>query len=164
MRGQFTIFQLARSVEPAPGASDVTVLLETSERSWAIPSEEVAKGDPITLDPDKARAGPLSLAVAKIFAAPEGGEREGRLIVIGDSDFARNRYYAEAANADLFMNTVSWLVGEEGFIAIDRKLPRASRVDLTAGNFRTFSYLGILFLPEGILLLGIWNWWRRRQA
>ena len=42
-----------------------------------------------------------------------GDSSEGRLVVVGDSDFARNRYMAEAYNADLFLNIVAWLAGQE---------------------------------------------------
>ena len=83
-------------------------------------------------------------------------------MVIGDSDFARNRYVSEFYNADLFLNAVNWLVGEESFITIDRKLPRASMTRLTAEEFQTFRYLSLFVAPELILLIGIAIWWRRR--
>ena len=165
MRGRFTLFPLARSVEPAEGSGgDVKVLLRTGPQSFAVPDTDVDLSTGIPLDPATAREGPVSLAVARTFPVDAEEIDEGRLVVVGDSDFAKNRYFAEAGNADLFLNMINWLVGEEGFIAIDRKLPRASRVDLTAAQFRTFSYLGVLFVPEAIFLLGIWNWWRRRHA
>jgi ABC-type uncharacterized transport system involved in gliding motility auxiliary subunit len=90
-------------------------------------------------------------------------KREGRLIVVGDADFAQNRYVAEGANADLFLNMVTWLVGQENFVTIDRKLPRASRVRMTEANMKVYSYLGLFIVPEALLMLGIWNWWRRRR-
>ena len=110
-----------------------------------------------------AAPGPVALGVARSFEASEDGKREGRLVVIGDADFARNRYIAEFYNADLFLNAANWLVGEEGFISIERKRPRASRVIMTVQQVSTFRYIAIFVLPELILLLGILNWWARRS-
>ena len=178
MRRRLTFFRMARSVQPASGAEgDVTVLATTGPESYAVSDKGVTAGGEVKLDPSKDRKGPIPLAVARTFkrddapppeATPEGHPalpklREGRLVVAGDADFAQNRYVSEAANADLFLNMVTWLVGDESFITVDRKLPRASRVAMSEANLKLFSYLGLFLVPEGVLMLGIWNWWRRRQ-
>ncbi len=175
MRQRLTMFRLARSVAPAPGAeADVTVLASTGRGSFAVSDKGLSMGDQITVDPSQDRKGPIPLAVARTFKVdapptPEGHPkvekpREGRLVVVGDADFAQNRYVSEGANADLFLNMVTWLVGQENFITIDRKLPRASRVRMTEANMKLFSYLGLFLVPEGLALLGVWNWWRRRRV
>ena len=110
---------------------------------------------------DTDTAGPVSLAAAVTIDGD--GENPGRLVVIGDSDFGRNRYIAEFYNADFFINAVNWLGGEEGFITIERKLPRASRVAMSPQQFNNFRYLSLFVFTEGILLLGIVFWWRRRS-
>jgi ABC-type uncharacterized transport system involved in gliding motility auxiliary subunit len=179
MRG-LTLFRLARSVAPVDGAEgEVTTLVRTGSESWAVSDKGVGVGDQVKLDPEKDRKGPISLAVARTFETEDAAEtppadghppvaskpsREGRLIVVGDADFAQNRSVLEGKNQDLFLNMVAWLVGEENFITVDRKLPRASRVQMTEANMKLFSYLGLFLVPEGVLMLGIWNWWRRRQA
>ena len=98
-----------------------------------------------------------------MFPIEDGEQREGRLVVVGDADFARNRHVAKVYNADLFLNIVNWLVGEESFITIDRKTPRASMAQMTRQEFATFRYIAIFFVPEAILLAGIISWWRRRS-
>ena len=70
---------------------------------------------------------------------------------------------AKVYNADFFLNIANWLVGEEGFITIDRKTPRASMAQMTRQQFATFQYVSLFFLPEAILLAGIISWWRRRS-
>ena len=90
-------------------------------------------------------------------------ELVGRLVVVGDADFARNGSVGSAANADLLINLVNWLTGEERFITIERKLPRASSALLTTTQVATFRYLALFGLPEVVLLLGILSWWRRRD-
>ncbi len=159
--GRITTFHLARSVIPGEGDGVVELVL-TQPASWAESNiDRFVEQNIVDLDPDD-RRGPLALAAARTFATQQGEGREGRLIVVGDSDFARNRYIASAANADLFLNMVSWLVGQEQFISIERKLPRASSVALTNEEFYNFRYLSLFVIPEAILLGGIVIWWRRR--
>ncbi len=161
-----TLFRLARSVRGVAedGQVEVVELVRTGPSSWAETDvEQFVREGRVSLDPERDRPGPVALGVARSFEAPEDGKREGRLVVIGDADFARNRYIAEFYNADLFLNAANWLVGEEGFISIERKRPRASRVVMTVQQVSTFRYIAIFVLPELILLLGILNWWARRS-
>jgi ABC-type uncharacterized transport system involved in gliding motility auxiliary subunit len=160
-----TSFQLARSVRPAEGAgAEVETLASTGSSAWAESDvEQFSKKEAmVAFDAASDLAGPVSLAVARSFAI-DGSEDEGRLVVIGDADFARNRHVADLYNVDLLLNTVSWLVGEESFITIDRKQPRVSTAVMTATELATFRYLSIFVLPEAIVLLGILAWWRRRS-
>ena len=165
-RGGPTLFRLARSVRAVDGdvEGDLVELARTGHASWAETDLERFAGEGrVALDPERDRPGPVALGIAREFEAPAEGGREGRLVVVGDADFARNRYIAEFYNADLFLNMANWLVGEEEFISIERKRPRASRVVMTAQQLSTFRYLAIFILPELILLVGILNWWQRRN-
>ncbi|HTO05581.1 MAG TPA: GldG family protein [Myxococcota bacterium] len=159
-----TMFRLARPVRRAEGSeANVTELALTSPESWAESDvKDLLASKPVSLDPTKDRAGPLALAVAREFAPSDGAKRGGRLIVVGDSDWLRNRYVTEVFNADLFLNMTGWLTGSEQFATIDRKRPRAATVNLTLEQFANFRFLALFALPELILLLGVLNWWRRR--
>jgi len=165
LEGKPTVFNLVRTVEPIADPSDggqLTVLFRSSPESLAVPDDALGP-EGLNLDDARDRPGPHPLAVARTIPNSEGGP-EGRLIVVGDSNFIRNRSVVEGSNADLFLNMVNWMVNEEGFIAIERKRPRASRVEFTATEYRTLSYFVILFIPESILMLGVLNWWRRRRS
>jgi ABC-type uncharacterized transport system involved in gliding motility auxiliary subunit len=164
LRGQITTFYLARSLAAAESGNGSVELASTGEQSWAESDVERFVRESTVGRDDADRKGPIPIAMARTFAV-EGAEkkREGRLIVVGDSDFSRNRYITSAANADLLLNMVNWLVGEEHFISIERKLPRASSVALTNEQFYNFRYLSLFVLPEALLLGGILVWWRRRS-
>ena len=157
------VFRLARSVSAANG-DEVVELAHTGRSSWAESDvEQFTRESKVGLG-DTDRPGPIALAAARTFPPLEGSENgEGRLVVVGDADFARNRYVAQGYNADLFLNMVNWLVGEEQFATIDRKVPRASMARMTREQFATFQYLAVFFLPEAILVAGIVSWWRRRS-
>jgi ABC-type uncharacterized transport system involved in gliding motility auxiliary subunit len=163
MDGLVTMFRFARSVRPAEG-SDAVELLTTGPRSWA--ESDVAQfqeAEPrVKPDPETDIPGPVSIGVARTFPV-DGSEDEGRLVVIGDADFARNGFIGSAANADLLINLVNWLTGQEQFITVERKLPRPSTTLLSSAQVATFRYLALFGLPEAVLLLGIWSWWRRRE-
>ena len=166
-----TLFNLARTVRAAEDAAgDVAELALTGPASWAeSDTESFEKESLVGLDPETDREGPLALAVAMTLAPGGEGDGEGaqaarggRLVVVGDSDFARNRYVAQGYNADFFLNVANWLAGQEDFATIERKLPRASSAQIGAEAFGTFRFLSLFALPEIVLLAGVLAWWRRR--
>ena len=162
LNGQPTIFRLARPVQKAdPNDATITELATTSPQSWGESDvKDLLASKPVALDPAKDRAGPLSVAVAREF--PVEGKRAGRLVVIGDSDFMRNRYVTQVYNGDLFLNAAGWLTGSEEFATIDRKRPRVTMANLSQVQFANFRFMALFLLPEAILMLGIVNWWRRK--
>ncbi len=104
-----TFFPLARSVKASdPSKTDVSTieLLKTSESSWA---ETNIKGKSAKFDEGKDIRGPINLGVA---ASKKVGEKEARLVVIGDSDFATNKFTKNQHaqfNSELFLNVINWL-------------------------------------------------------
>ena len=145
-----------------PNDPNVIELATTSPQSWGESDvKDLLASKPVALDPAKDRPGPLSIAVAREFPAGEG-KRPGRLVVIGDSDFMRNRYVTQVYNGDLFLNATSWLTGSEEFATIDRKRPRVATANITQQQFANFRFMALFLLPEAILMLGIVNWWRRK--
>ncbi len=165
MRDAITTFYLARSLQTVDSGAGVVELASTGEASWAETAVDKFVDESVVGIDDGDRRGPITIAAARTFDAASEGEqkRGGRLVVVGDSDFARNRYISSGANVDLFLNMANWLVGEEHFITIERKLPRASSVALTNEQFYDFRYLSLFVLPEALLLFGILVWWRRRD-
>ncbi|MEW6442964.1 MAG: DUF4350 domain-containing protein [bacterium] len=165
------IFHLVRSVQPEndiPQGVNVVSLAKTSPKSWA--ETDLAslfqKGEVAHTADDL--SGPVSVAVA-LTAERQGSEqgegeegKEAKIVVFGDSDFVGNRNIGNMYNADLFLNTVNWLAGEEEFISIRPKATRGSRVAMTPQQTRDIFYFSVLILPEALLLFGLAIWWRRR--
>jgi ABC-type uncharacterized transport system involved in gliding motility auxiliary subunit len=177
-----TLFHVARSVRPgSAGEGDVTTLVLTSEASWGERDLDRFFGDAKAELGGDDLAGPVSIAVAAILSpavdreedAPdeEGGEgaesedqKRGRLVVVGDSDFAANQLIGEFRNRDLFVNSVNWLLGDVEAITIRPGQARASRMQLTGEQFLQIRYLSLFVLPEAIAALGVFAWWSRRRA
>jgi gliding motility-associatede transport system auxiliary component len=170
----FTVYPQTASVEPAAEGKkglQATSLVKTSESSWAESDiDGVFVQGVATLD-DKDHKGPVSIAVAVTanlkdmgFAPPEG-VTDARLVVVGTPLFIDNQQLAQAQlNGDLFLNAVGWLVGQGELVSIRSRSVRASRADLTPAQAARVFYLSVFIIPELLIALGIWVWWRRRTA
>jgi ABC-type uncharacterized transport system involved in gliding motility auxiliary subunit len=169
----YTVFPQTRTVEAVEGAKkglQPTVLVKTSPASWAESKvDELFTKQTANLDPDD-RKGPLGVAVAVAAKLKEMGVEgatadDARLVVIGTPMFADNQQMAQSRlNGDLFLNAVSWLVGQAELVSIRSRTVRASRAQLTPNQATQVFYLSVLIIPELLIALGIAVWWRRRSA
>jgi ABC-type uncharacterized transport system involved in gliding motility auxiliary subunit len=168
-----TVFNEARSVEAGkanvPGVS-VGNLVETSEKSWA--ESDLTLKEPIEFNQGKDRLGPISLGAVATIRAPEAKpdegkadqpKVEGRVVALGDCDFASNALLTFQGNQDFFLNAVAWLAEDPDLISIRPKEPDDQRITgLSRGQEFLSFFLAIIFLPGAFLVLGVVQWWRRR--
>jgi gliding motility-associatede transport system auxiliary component len=161
-----TSYGISRSVEPQNGKKGLTSvsIARTNPTSWAETDlEGVLQRRTAQFDAQD-RKGPISLAVVVTANLKElGTEHDGtaRLAVFGNTDFANNQFLAQYFNRDLLLNTINWLVGEEGLISVRARTLRASRVQFTAEEGTLIFYLSVLVLPELLLIVGLAVWWQR---
>jgi ABC-type uncharacterized transport system involved in gliding motility auxiliary subunit len=175
-----TFFPYARSVEigeTKPEGATLTELAKTSPNSWA---EHELNQKEVKFDPAKDKQGPIGLAAVETLkiqaaaaakpgetAAPEApkpaAEKEARLAVIGDADFAENRYFSLSGNGNFFLNVANWLTEESDLISIQPKTQAPRTIQLTASQGRLLFLVSVVILPLAVLLLGISVWVRRRS-
>jgi ABC-type uncharacterized transport system involved in gliding motility auxiliary subunit len=185
-----TFFPYARSVEATeekPEGVSVEVLAKSSSNSWA---ERQLDQKEVSFDKEKDKAGPVSLAAVatvkhegeKTRDAEEEQEetekekleqeeqkeegqpeKEGRLAVFGDSDFASNTYYNLSGNGNFFLNTVNWLTEEADLISIQPKTSSPRTIHLSPTQGRMIFFVSIIILPLVVLVIGISIWVRRRS-
>lgn len=171
------LFHLVRSIQPAePLPEGVTAdsLAKTSPQSWAETDlETLFQKSQVSRSSDDL-SGPVSVAVAVTAKAErkeekeqaeekdEEGQASAKIVVFGDSDFVNNAWISRMYNADLLLNAINWLAGEEEYISIRPKATRGSRVTMTPQETRNVFYFSVLILPEVLLLFGLAIWWRRR--
>jgi ABC-type uncharacterized transport system involved in gliding motility auxiliary subunit len=170
-----TVYPLARSVTPLQGGAEgkfAQKVVETTQQAWAEtdiealyakkqPTEEPAKGDlhgPVSL----VAAASASAPDAAAGGAPDGPKPETRVLVVGDSDFASNRYLGMAGNEDLFLNMNNWLAQQENLIAIRPKDPDDRRIQMTADQETIVRWLALAIIPGLLFATGIRVWWKRR--
>ena len=166
---QRTVFPMTRSVEPAnPLKSGLSVvgLAKTSDTSWAetdlvgIFQKQSASFDA------KDRKGPIDVAAsveADLKTLGYAKDGQGKVVVIGSTDFTNNQYFNQFYNRDFAVNSIDWLAGEEKSISIRPRTMHSSSFRLTVDQFSLVFALSVLLLPELLLILGIAVWWERRN-
>jgi len=165
----FTTAQNVKQVASSAGYQ-TTRLFSTSRQSWA---ETKLEGGEVSFNEGEDERGPLDLgavatkSVSGAQPTPTGGaekqqDKESRLVVIGDSDFASNGYARAASNLDVMLNSVSWLAEDTDLIAVRPKEAENRMVNLSFQQSKLIFWGTVILLPLATLFAGIGVWWRRR--
>jgi len=108
------------------------------------------------------KRGPLPVAMAA--SRPLGaGAGEGRVLVVGDSEFFDARYEQVLGNLDFFLNGVAWLAEQADRITIRPRARDASRVFLTEAQVGGIRLLTMEGIPVALLAVGLVVWLVRRS-
>jgi ABC-type uncharacterized transport system involved in gliding motility auxiliary subunit len=176
-----TFFPGVRSLSPTgqrPAGTSVLPLVNSSKNSWGQRNRTRVEFDkthdtpgPITLmavalrrpvTPDGADAIRLGRDDARpAVSAPDVTQRS-RIAVIGDSDFATNSFFHIMGNGTLFVNTVSYLAGQENLIGLKPRTHDLPRVNLTNRQMKGMFFLSVLLMPGLLAFVGTAVWWRQR--
>ena len=162
------VFPLARSVskvEKPPAGFTQTVLVQTTAEGWGETS--LSRLEEVKKDPEDTQ-GPVSIALAVAPPEKPAGEKKepaatARLVVVGNSRFAANGSIGNAGNANLFLNAVNWLAGQEKLVGISPKTPEQASLALTRSQVNRIGLFAILGMPALAIVLGVWVWYRRRD-
>lgn len=153
----------ARTIDVATDVPGVRAesIARTSSSAWAMADAGRARAG---AEPSRAKddtPGPLSVVVmAEVHAEGNGDAgRPGRLVVIGDADFASDAYLDLLGNRDLALNAVAWVAGEEALSGGRTKsIPEITRplspLVLTAPQARTIFLSAVVVEPALVLLVG----------
>lgn len=163
LQGYVVILPGARSVSLIEGGEGIsqTTLVSTSEQSWAETdlAALATENAEIGFNQETDMAGPVPLG-----AVAENFNENGRLVVFGDADFASNANFEYYGNADLFVNSIDWLAGEEELISLT---PKGSTQRLLVTPDTTMVNLifliSVIIIPGSALILGVFTWVQRRR-
>lgn len=140
-----------------------TNFMHTTGSGWALEYDPDRR---FQVDPKRDRRGPISLGMAaeryQSFSEPGRNPLQGRMVVIGDSDFATNRYIDMAGNLDLALNCVEWLAGRHDLLSIHPRVSGYAGLVLTAPQAKFVYWWSILLLPGLAAGTGFLLWTRRR--
>jgi ABC-type uncharacterized transport system involved in gliding motility auxiliary subunit len=160
---QRTVFPLSSSVSTLEGNDAAVILASTSPfpGSWA---ETDLKG----ITTGKAhyqegfdQKGPIGLmGVGERVGA--GASKDSRFILLGSSSFLINAYQNQSGNTTLFLNSISWLVKDEGIISFNRPGLEEYPVILSARHIQMIFVIAILIVPIVFFGAGIFIYRRRR--
>jgi ABC-type uncharacterized transport system involved in gliding motility auxiliary subunit len=175
-----TVFPLARSVtqvSPAPEGKTVQPLVQTAPQAWAetdLAGLQAGKVEPEMNAENGDKPGPVGIAATVTTAAPPPPDPEKkdsppappqtRIAVFGDSEFASNAVGNSVGNADLFLNTISWLTAQENLISIRPRETGDSRLSIEPWQITMVGWFAVLVLPGAVMAVGIYTWVRRRRS
>ena len=150
------VFSYARPLHVAdPSASSVIQFLKTSPGSYAVSPSDVRA------NPEGKPTGALVVGAAVV----PSNDRGGRVIVIGDSDFATNGIIDYLGNKDLLVNSINWLTRDESLLAARAQSKEVGReqffVTETQGAWSF--WLATVLQPALFFGAGTWVFVRRRR-
>ncbi|MCE1253303.1 MAG: GldG family protein [Anaerolineae bacterium] len=159
--GYAVFFPTAHSVSaaaPAPTGVTLTPLIFTSENTWGETNVQNIDQN-VTFDASTDLAGPVSVAVAG-----EDQKTNAKIVVIGDSDFARDKLFAQYGNSDFIVNSIDWASKQDNLLNLTPKNQTTRTLippqQLTIGLIA----LGVIIvLPGLIIAMGISTWIQRRN-
>ena len=153
----------ARTVDVAgevPGV-DAESVARTAPTAWAMADPARARRGEEPSPAQHDTPGSASVVVtAEVGSAGNGVDhRRGRLVVVGDADFASDAYLDLLGNRDLALNAVAWAASEESLTgARAKQVPEVVRplspLVLTEAQARAIFLAGVVVEPGLVLLLG----------
>jgi ABC-type uncharacterized transport system involved in gliding motility auxiliary subunit len=170
-----TIFPMARPVTIVPVEGDAAVraqyLAVTGLSAWGETDMNSFKVGTATRDETDVEP-PLAVAVvaerSNRFDRPAGDaqqpERISKIVVVGDSDFATNRFIGVLGNSDFFLNAVEFLAEEEIVIPIRLKEGLGDQIYISASEGRLVFVLCIVLLPLMVASMGGYVLLKKRKA
>jgi ABC-type uncharacterized transport system involved in gliding motility auxiliary subunit len=159
MKGTATGFPLSRSLTTTNvSTASVEPLFSSSQSSLATTDLSSPRVD--VKDPNN-KKGPLTLAAAATLIGGKPNQ-QGRLVAIGSSIWASNRFIDFNGNGDLATNAINWLTSDEDLISIRPKAPEDRRITMTQSQLRTVRIVSQFVLPLIVIIAGILVWWKRR--
>lgn len=150
----------AVSVAKQPDVDGLTVatFAQTSELAYL---ERRPAG--AAFDPAEDIAGPVGIgAAADRSRTAAGATSRARMAVVGDADFASNRFAEDGGNGALAVRLLDWLTAQEDVVAISPNLGRVRPLALTEGRSRYALLLSAVVVPLLFLLAGAMVWALRR--
>lgn len=157
---QRTIFPLSSSVTTIAGHDTAEILAYTSPfpGSWAETNLKGVTEGKAQFDEKSDVKGPIGL-----FGIAEGtGTSTTRVALLGSSSFLVNAYQTQSGNATLFLNTVSWMVNDEGIISFNRPGIEEFPVILSSQHLQMIFVISILVVPIVFFGAAIFIYRRRR--
>jgi len=182
-----TVFPTSQAIEFFGNEEwDAETLLETLPRTW---SETDEVSSEMTLDSAQDIPGPLVIGLS-LTRSPQSADidnieldtneqddlpefendnteevqNQQRVVIIGDSDFNSDAYIGQAGNLDFAMSIINWLVKNDSFISIPHRVNTDISLELNKSEQLFIGLSFLLFIPLGLLLTGLFIWFRRRKS
>ncbi len=166
MQGVTTLFPFAQALGMLPDDGSGlkgAVLIVSNEVSWAENDPGTRFGGAARFDPAMDTAGPVPVAMVLEVPAPVSGEKPGRMVVVGNSEFVNNSMINRDGNRDLFLNMVGWLAREENLIELRGRDPLSQPIILTTNQKNLIQWGAVVLWPLFVVSLATGIMLRHRR-
>jgi ABC-type uncharacterized transport system involved in gliding motility auxiliary subunit len=150
LQGLVTIFPGARSVKYNDNKENIVgyPLVSTSQTAWGETELDSVSDQQVSLNEEKDNIGPVNVAIAA-----KNIVTNGRLVLIGDAEFATDNNFTQYGNGTLLINTIDWAAGQEDLIDLTPR-ENIQRVLLPPTVFSNGVVLLVtVFLIPGLILM-----------
>ncbi|MDH5282500.1 MAG: Gldg family protein [Gemmatimonadota bacterium] len=151
------------SIDTLPGQGGLITPLLLSSRAAGV-AEGMIDLDPTRFFPETdLRSRPLAVMVQPADA--DTGRARGRLVLVGNMEFATDRYASSAAENGIFvLNAIDWLAQDEALIGIRSRDRRPPRLVFTSPALQQgIKYANVAGIPLLIAVGGFIHLVRRRR-
>ena len=160
LQGVATVFPLVQPLSLVGEPDSLVagaILLQSSELTWAETDPGTLFSGTATFDRGRDVQGPLPFGmVLELRLDPDQG-RPGRMVVLGNSEFANNANLNLGGNRDFLLNALGWLSREEDLVGLRGKDPLSQPLILSPTAKSVLGWGSALGWPVlvGSLALGI---------
>lgn len=158
-----TVFPLSSSVSTIEGKDSAVLLAMTSSfpGSWAETNLKGVTEGKAQFDEKQDQKGPVGLMGISELSL-KNGALNSRVVLLGSSSFLVNAYQGQVGNTTLFLNSVSWMVDDEGIISFNRPGLEEMPVILSAQHLQMIFIISIILVPIIFFGTAIFVYRRRR--
>lgn len=160
---QRTVFPLSSSVKTLEGNDSAQIIAKTTDfpGSWAESDLKGVTQGKAEFKENVDAKGPIGvLGVGEKVG--EGSNSDSRFVLLGSSSFLVNAYQGQTGNTTLFLNSVSWLMKDEGIISLNRPGMEEAPVILSSQHLQMIFVISILLVPIVFFGAAIFIYRRRR--
>lgn len=147
-------FPVSRSIQMAPNQIpdlEVIPLFASGSGSWAETNLAALETGNAAFEPAEDLAGPIVIAAA---VEPKDKQKQGRLIVVGDSDFASNAYLHLSGNETLLLKMIKWLARDNRFVNLPDRVPDFKPLFMKPDQHFIFLSVSLVLVPLFFLITG----------
>jgi gliding-associated putative ABC transporter substrate-binding component GldG len=157
------------TLEKKPAGVDISYLAKTSENSWSQESSFRLSPDIDFQPPANTKQRDLAVKISGNLksAYGEGETDQGKIVLIGDSDFIKERFLEEGESNSLtfFQNVVGDLSLEDNLISMrSKKISERPLADLSGDEKQLIKYANILIVPIVVIIIGMLRYYLRKRS
>lgn len=121
-----------------------------SPATWAETDIEGVVAGKASLD-SKDIEGPVTLA-----ATVANKQNHSRIVLFGSGTFISNAFESQSSNFNLFLNSLSWILDDEGLISLDRPGMKSSKVLISLSQETLILFFILICIPGTFFLMGFY--------